>query len=501
MADKKNISGRSIPIRNIFFQYLNTAVTFIFPIILFPYLTRILSPDGYGRIGFYEAAFQIVTLLSMFGIPYFGIREWGLLDQDNSARGKLVSHLFLFNLLLSLLAIICFVFFMMRPGLVFSNNRLTLYYGLLIFFSAFSLDWYFQAEERFRFIFRRTLLTKIFLLIAVFLFVKDKNDFTRYVFITLIIYFLIAVSSIVVVLKDVLSREYVAHFKPASLVKMLAPFAGLGILAGFYINVDTLILGHFADSITIGYYTVANKIARMVIAVLVSTTIVFFARIVSVEKGAHHNSIHEIHQYSFSYLLHITLPAAALVWFFGAEIVMLLSGNAFMPAVGLLPFFACMIVVVALHDFFVIQVLLTHHEEKNVFRLMLVATVISIFLNLVLIKTYGMKGAVISTLITECFVLAVSFWLSKDIFIFGGPIRKQVFLSLISIPIVYFVAMLVRQFTTNPMLILIAGSFISFGTYCLLQLFVFRNSFFVEMLTDLRGFSKEIGLFGKKDVK
>jgi O-antigen/teichoic acid export membrane protein len=381
---------------------------------------------------------------------------------------------------------------MTQPGLVFSNTRLTIYYALIILFSAGSLDWYFQAEEKFMFIFRRTLFTKIFLLTAVFLFVKNEGDFTKYVFITLTIYFMIAIASIAIVLKDVLRSYNLQQFQPILLIKKLAPFAGLGILAGFYINIDTIILGYYSDTTSIGYYTVANKIARMVIAVLVSTTIVFFARIVSIEKGQHQNSLQKIQQYSLSYLLHISLPAATLVWFFGIEMVTVLSGAAFMPATQLLPYFSFVIVVVALHDFFVIQVLLTHHQEKKVFWLMLIASILGLGLSLVLIKLYGMKGAVISVLSTECFVLAGSVWLSKGIFIFSPQIRRQFFSSLTIIPITYIIAILAKKFIHSPMIILVSGAVISFGIYCFFQLYIFRNVFFVEMKEKLQTYIKGI---------
>src|SRR6185369_6879304 len=220
-------------------------------------------------------------------------------------------------------------------------------------------------------------------LIAVFIFVKNEADFTKYVFITVLIYLMIAVASLVMVLRNESSTEWLRWFNPLALVKKLAPFAGLGILAGFYINIDTLVLGHYADTTNIGYYTVANKIARMVIAALVSTTIVFFAKIVSTNNGQHQNSLARIQQYSLSYLFHFSIPAATLIWFFGTEIVSALAGTAFTASSQLLPYFSFIIVIVALHDFFVIQVLLTHQQEKKVFWLMLVASIISFVLNLV----------------------------------------------------------------------------------------------------------------------
>jgi O-antigen/teichoic acid export membrane protein len=149
----------------------------------------------------------------------------------------------------------------------------------------------------------------------------------------------------------------------------------------------------------------------------------------------------------------------------------------------LLPYFSFIIVIVALHDFFVIQVLLSQRQEKKVFWLMLAASIISLALNLLLIKTYGMKGAVISVLITECIVLAGSVWLSKGIFTFSPQIQRQFLSSLMIIPITYITAILAKKFIHPPMIILVSGALISLE-FIVCTIIPFPNVFFVEMRED-----------------
>jgi len=52
---------------------------------------------------------------------------------------------------------------------------------------------------------------------------------------------------------------------------------------------------------------------------------------------------------------------------------------------------------------------------------------------------------------------------------------------LMIIPITYITAILAKKFILPPMIILVSGALISFGIYCLVQLYLFRNVFFVEM--------------------
>ena len=68
---KKNKSLKMNFVMNV----ILTMSSFIFPLITFPYVSRILLPTGTGKVSF---ATSVVTYFSMFaqlGIPTYGIRE------------------------------------------------------------------------------------------------------------------------------------------------------------------------------------------------------------------------------------------------------------------------------------------------------------------------------------------------------------------------------------------------------------------------------------------
>ena len=70
-----------------------TMSNFIFPLITFPYVSRILLPIGTGKVAF---ATSIVTYFSMFaqlGIPTYGIRVCAQVRDDKEKLSRTVQEL------------------------------------------------------------------------------------------------------------------------------------------------------------------------------------------------------------------------------------------------------------------------------------------------------------------------------------------------------------------------------------------------------------------------
>lgn len=65
-----------------------TVSSMIFPLISYPYVSRILMPSGMGKVAF---ATSIVTYFSMFaqlGIPTYGIRTCAKVRDDKKSCQK-----------------------------------------------------------------------------------------------------------------------------------------------------------------------------------------------------------------------------------------------------------------------------------------------------------------------------------------------------------------------------------------------------------------------------
>ena len=55
-------------------NFILTISQFLFPLITFPYVSRVLGPSGNGSIAFATSVVTYFTMFSMLGVPTYGIR-------------------------------------------------------------------------------------------------------------------------------------------------------------------------------------------------------------------------------------------------------------------------------------------------------------------------------------------------------------------------------------------------------------------------------------------
>ena len=62
-----------------------TASTFIFPLITFPYISRILLPAGVGKVNFATSLVSYFSMIAMLGVPTYGIRACAQVRDNREA--------------------------------------------------------------------------------------------------------------------------------------------------------------------------------------------------------------------------------------------------------------------------------------------------------------------------------------------------------------------------------------------------------------------------------
>ena len=61
--------------KNFIMNSLLTMSSMIFPIITFPYVSRIISPVGTGKVSFAISLISYFNMIAQLGIPTYGIRS------------------------------------------------------------------------------------------------------------------------------------------------------------------------------------------------------------------------------------------------------------------------------------------------------------------------------------------------------------------------------------------------------------------------------------------
>nr|WP_214457331.1 oligosaccharide flippase family protein [Flavihumibacter fluvii] len=469
--DKTN----KIPFTQLLLQYSNTALNIIFPLILFPYMTRTLGPAGYGIIGFYESMMLVVNVLAAFGVNYYGLRLLSKSAIGDNDQSNTVLHLFLINVLMATLGMLTYLAYVINRTVQIGSGEITFLYAYVMVIYMLHADWYFQSQEKYKFLLQRTFILRLFVLISTLIFIRKPEHLMYYLLISAINYTLLAGSTIWNI------RDLFPHWKwdPAlfrKLLKALLPFALLGVLSSLYFTLDTIILARTGKVADLGQYTVAAKIVRLGLNVFVGASIVFFVKLFrnAVDKRLQTNSI--------LMTIHLSIPIGALLFFFAGPTIQFVSGENYRPAISLLRIFSLLWIIVPLHDFFNIQVLMVHHREKLLVILYAIASLVSLVLNLLLIPVWFTTGAAIAVLITESAVLVAGILLSRPYYKISRKVAKELVICLAAFPVAMLMARFAEIITENDFLQLAIGITGFVAVYFSLQMIILKNDFWLNLL-------------------
>ena len=88
---------------NYIFNLINTISSFIFPVITFPYASRIMLAEGIGLVNFYQSIIQYISLLTCLGIPMYAIREIAKVRDNPQECSKTTLEILFLHLFLTFL--------------------------------------------------------------------------------------------------------------------------------------------------------------------------------------------------------------------------------------------------------------------------------------------------------------------------------------------------------------------------------------------------------------
>ncbi|WP_340445116.1 oligosaccharide flippase family protein [Bifidobacterium mongoliense] len=152
-----------------------TASNAVLSLITVPYVTRVLSVEGFGAVGFAQNVASWFSVFCLFGIPLYGVRECAKVRDDKRALAKVVKEL------LTLLTIFTSIFLVVFAACIVVVPQLRAQAPLMWIFlvntllTSYGAEWFFQAIEQYCYITIRSVVFKTITLIAILLFVKNPN--------------------------------------------------------------------------------------------------------------------------------------------------------------------------------------------------------------------------------------------------------------------------------------------------------------------------------------
>lgn len=465
--------------KNAIFNMLLAVSQILFPLITFPYIARVLQPQGIGAYTFVDSYTQYFVLVAALGIPIYGMREIAKTRHSLTERSKVFSELIVLHVSITLIISILYIgSFLLIPKL---NLYLQLFWlgAVLLMSSAFLMEWFYQGMEKFPFITIRTLIIRCITVISIFLFIKKPGD--------VLLYYGINCGAVLVnaLINMWHSRRYIRfsltdlaikrHFKP-----LLYIFSS-ALVSSVYTLLDSVILGFLTNTTQVGFYTTAVKLSKILIMMLAAFTTVLVPPLSLAFKEERHQDAKQLLQKSFDYVAFIGVPLSVGLFVIAHPLILLFSGDAFLPAATSLQLLSPTILCVGLSYIFGMQVLNPTGNERFFFFATFVGMLISLLFNVLLIPSFAQVGAAITNLLVEVTVMAflIVFALKKVDFKPRWQNLIKAFLA--SVPffaITYFIERSGQPLVLNFLLTFV----LCFTTYLGIQHFIWRNLLFKELL-------------------
>ena len=132
----------------------------LFPLVTFPYISRILLPEGLGRVNFAQALVGYFMMFASMGIPLYGIREVAKCRDYRDKLSTLAAELFFLRIVTVILSCVAFGIFMYFSEKALEDPALFLICSIPLLIVPISFDWVFSGTEEFSYVAIRTLVIR-----------------------------------------------------------------------------------------------------------------------------------------------------------------------------------------------------------------------------------------------------------------------------------------------------------------------------------------------------
>jgi O-antigen/teichoic acid export membrane protein len=467
--------------RNYLFNTLFQITNVFYPLITFPYVSKVIGPAGIGKFSFIMSLVQYYIIFAALGISAYGVREIARLRNDKLKRDRLFNELITINAINSVIcSVVYLLMFFLIPKL-YNDINYFLISTIFILFSFTNVDWFFAGIEEFKLITLRNFIVKICTIVLLFAFVKSEKDFIYYfsfsflgLFVNNFINFFYLRNEI----KFSFVINFKTHYKPLFLL-----FATI-FATSIYNLMDTIILGFLTNISYVGFYNVSLKLYQVCIPIVTGMGLVMLPKMAN---ALHRNDMIEYNNLirkSISFHFFLSFPISLFICLFSKDLILLFADERYLDAVLSTQILAPLIVVVGFANILILQILNTMRLEKFMLLAVLGGAVTSLVFNFLLVPVYQHIGSAIATSLTELVVcLSLIYYVFRKTTIRYN--LKTILHNCLSLIPFYLVYLFFYESIENVFIRLGLITAVGFVLYIIIMHIVFKNEFIKLIYNDL----------------
>jgi polysaccharide transporter, PST family len=401
------MSSRRQLMENMSSLFLLQAAQYALPLIMLPYLVRVLGPEKYGLIVFAQALAQYFILFTDYGFELTATREIAI------NRGNLQKVSQVFSTVMAIKLGLLLVSLLFLAAVVFTVPRFHVDWP--VYFLAFLWvvghvifpTWFFLGMEKMKYITIRMVAARTLALLALFAFVHSESDYLLAV----------GIQTGGYLLAGMLGLPAIRKVAPVSIIIPSRKQMTATLHDGWQVFVSRasttlfgnsliFILGLFYGNTMVGYYAIAEKTVRAAINLSYPASTAIYPRVNTLFAEGRTAALSFLRKTLLFGGLAFASVSVAL--FLGADIAVFLITGEFNGYISMLMrIMAILPLSIFLGNIYGTQILLSLGMKKQFMRAILYAGLFSLIVSLILVPPFGAVGAAVAFLSAELLVLVL----------------------------------------------------------------------------------------------
>lgn len=425
---RQKVMSKSLK-KNTFFNIIKTCSSILFPLITFPYVSRVLLPDNVGKVNFAVSFVNYFALIASLGVQTYAIRECAAVNSDKKKLNNISSQIFSINLCMTVIAYISLLVTLIFARKLDAYRTLIVIQSSTILFTTLGADWLNSAMEDFKFITIRTISFQLISLIAMFALVHKPNDYVKYAIINVVSSSGANIANMwyrkrYCDVKFTLHIDWKRHMIPISLLFVMT------LSQTIFHNADITMLGLMWDDYQVGLYSTAHKLTNLVSTVVQSVILVVMPRLSYYFARDDWDNANKLLRKLLLLNIGLGFPCVTGVIMLAKDIVWIVGGDEFAGAASVIQILILGFMFTLVGGSFLGNAILIPTKNEKYYMIVCCVTAIAnVIFNAVLIPFLAAIGAAIATAFNALIILVLLLLkvdkrlsIERKLNIFLGPI-------------------------------------------------------------------------------
>jgi len=402
MSDKKHL------FKNILSLTVVQLANYVLPLVSVPIIVRIIGPERYGTINYYNSFVLYFMLLINYGFDYSGTRYIAVAKDDVQRRNEHFTKVLYAKIFLFLVSVVVFSVSLWFISKSAAETRVAVYTFLITIAWVFQPNWFFQGMQRLTQVALFNFFTRLIFTVVILIVIRQKQD---YMWQPLIL-------SLTQILVSIISLFYAAGRFGLTLlpVKLRSAFQllwedrmiFLSMLAtNLYTDTNIVILGLFETREHVGYFTAAWKLIFVFLVMLSlplsQAMFPYIAELMSKDKNRGIEQLKKV----LALIIYLSLGMSVMLYFAAGVLIHGFYGNQFNATIIIFRILTIVPVLSFINTVLGLQTMLNLKMDRAYFVIIFLGGVFSVLFNLVMVNIYGYMGCAWSWIVAE-FIIAVA---------------------------------------------------------------------------------------------